>query len=374
MAGENENGQEKTEQPSEKRLRESREQGQTAQSKELATAAIFGTAIAALWFLGDSMGAKAADWMRAALDLSVLKGGGGNALADRAFYLLASLMLAVAPLILLSVLAAFVAPMVMGGVHFSAKALTPDFSKLSPAKGLARMYGREAVAEFLRALLRIALISGLAAVALWQILLPLMMLVQLPLPAAVSDGAHLVLRALAIMCAGLVLLALVDVPYQLWSHSQNLMMTREEVKQEFKESEGSPEVKGRIRQLQKKLSEGRMLEKVPAADAILVNPTHYAVAIQYDAATMAAPRVVAKGVDQIAFAIRQVAEAHQVPIVSTPPLARALYRKVQIGGEIPMALYAAVAEVLGYVYQLKAPGRSGPPPVLPELTVPDGDL
>jgi len=231
---------------------------------------------------------------------------------------------------LLSVLAAFVAPIAMGGLNFSAKALTPDFSKLSPAKGLARMYGREAVAEFLRALLRIALISGLAAVALWQILVPLMTLVQLPLSAAVSDGAHLVLKALAIMCAGLVLLALVDVPYQLWSHSRNLMMTREEVKQEFKESEGSPEVKGRIRQMQKKLSEGRMLEKVPAADAILVNPTHYAGAIQYDAASMAAPRVVAKGVDQIAFAIRQVAEAHQVPIVSTPPLARALYRKVKI--------------------------------------------
>lgn len=368
---ENESAQEKTEQPSEKRLRESREQGQAPRSKELATAAIFGTGIAALWFLGAGMGADTAEWMRGALDLSPAWDGSPRELPSRAMQVLIGLFWAVLPIILLCLVACVIAPSVLGGIHFSAKALTPDLSKLSPAKGLARMYGSEAIAEFLRSLLRIFLISGLALLALWQALPWLIALIHQPFAAAVADGSWLVIKALAIMCIGLLLLALVDVPYQLWSHKKKLMMTREELRQEYKETEGNPEVKGKLRQLQQKMSQGRMLEAVPAADAILVNPTHFAVAIKYDAGRMRAPQVVAKGVDEIALAIRKVGAAHNVPIVSTPPLARALYRKVQIGGEIPVNLYAAVAEVLGYVYQLKAPNRRGPPPELPDIRLPD---
>lgn len=373
MADENDSAQEKTEQPSEKRLREAREQGKAPRSKELATAAIFGTGIMAFWFLGSGMGRGAAEWMRTALDLAPVLQRGSSALPAHALELLAKLHWVVLPVILLCLAACIVAPALMGALRFSAKALTPDFTRLSPVKGLARIYGREAIAEFLRALLRIFLISGLAVVALWFSLPRLLALIQQPLPGAVADGANLVLWALATMCIGLILLAAVDVPYQMWSYRKNLMMTREELRQELKDTEGNPEVKGRIRRLLQQLSQGRMLEAVPAADAVVVNPSHYAVALRYDAARMGAPQVVAKGVDEIALAIRKVAEANNVPIVSAPPLARALYRRVRIGGEVPVALYAVVAEVLGYVYQLKNPARRGPPPRLPELRMPDGE-
>lgn len=368
---ENENGQEKTEQPTAKRMQDAKEQGQTPRSKELATFAIFGVGIATLWFMGDSIGRGTADWMRAALDFGPVWNGGRGALGMHAVRALLGLLGIMAPLIVLCLLACFIAPAVTGGLGFSVKALTPDLSKLSPAKGLARMYGREAIAEFAKSLLRIVLLSTLAVYAFWISLPWLMALMQQPLAAAVADGSYLVIRALAILCVGLMILAAVDVPYQMWSYRKNLMMTREELRQELKNSDGNPEVKGRIRRMMQQMTQGRMLEKVPAADAVIVNPTHYAVAIKYDAGKMRAPIVVAKGVDEVALAIRKVAQGHKVPIISLPPLARTLYRRVRIGSEIPVPLYAAMAEVLGYVYQLKTPGRRGPPPELPRIDIPD---
>ena len=370
MSGENESGQEKTEQPSEKRLRDAREDGQIPRSRELATASIFGAALLVIYSLGDTMAASSLRWMQGALDLSPAWQKPEIELPMRAAILFSQLVIVVAPLILACLLACVVAPMLLGGVNLSAKALTPNPSHLDPFKGLARMYGRDAIAEFLRSLLRVALIGGMALLSIQLALTALLALVHLPLETGVSDGLGIVLGCMRNMGIGLLLLAAIDAPYQRWSHRQKMMMSRQELLQEHKESEGNPEVKGRLRRMQQEIAEGRMMEAVPKADMILVNPTHYAVALSYQPEKMRAPQVVAKGADHIAATIRALAEAHGVPIVSAPPLARALYRQVGIGKEIPVALYSVVAEVLGYIYQLRRANRDGPPPEMPEIIMP----
>jgi flagellar biosynthetic protein FlhB len=185
-----------------------------------------------------------------------------------------------------------------------------------------------------------------------------------PIEGAIAHSASLTGYALLVLCLGLVAIAAVDVPFQLWQHSKDLRMTREEVREEYKESEGSPEVRGRIREAQRALARGRMMQEVPKADVVITNPTHFAIALRYDDQKMRAPIVVAKGTDLLAARIREIATESGVPIVEAPPLARALYRTVDLGREVPAALYVTVAQVLTYVYQLKAAWERGtqPPP------------
>jgi flagellar biosynthetic protein FlhB len=193
-----------------------------------------------------------------------------------------------------------------------------------------------------------------------------------PIHAAIGHAIQLAGHALIALTAALVLIAAVDAPFQIWQHRQDMRMTREEVRQEHKEAEGSPEIKGRIRALQRELAERRMMEEVPKADVIVVNPTHYAVALRYDDRSMRAPRVVAKGVDLMAARIREVATEHKVPIFEAPPLARALHRHVEIGDEIPAGLYVAVAQVLTYIFQLRAAKAGGGiRPALPRIDMPE---
>lgn len=372
MAEGDEGGQDKTEQPSEKRLRESREQGQVARSKELSTAAVFGSAVLALMWFGDWMGPRAASWLREALSRVAERSSDTRQFPSVFLEMLLSLLWAMWPLVVFCLLAGILAPAALGGIHWSGKPLIPDFSKLDPMKGLQRIYGREGVAELIRSLLRIAVIGLFGGYAVFDIAPGLIALMHEPLQSGVQHGFAMVLKILMAMAGGLLLIALIDAPYQFWSHRQKLLMTRQELRDEMKESEGSPEVKGKIRRLQQEMAQGQMMAAVPTADAILVNPTHYAVAIAYDASQMRAPKVVAKGVDQIAMTIREVAERHQVPIVSSPALARTLYSQVQIGREIPVNLYAAIAQVLTYVYQLRQwRRRGGRYPELPIISLPD---
>lgn len=372
MAQENEDGQEKTEQPTEKKLRQAREQGQVARSRELATAAVFGMATLVLIGSGGWMARAAHDWMRHALSIPPGFAETGRGLAPRFGELLLGMLGAVSPLIGVCLLAGFIAPVAMGGIRFSAKSITPDLKKLDPLKGLKRIYGRDGLVELGKSILRVLLISGLAAAVIVAIAPRFIGLVHRPMGPAAAEGFWLVLMVMLAMGGGLLLLAAIDVPYQRWSHRRKLMMTRQELRDELKETEGRPEVKARIRRIQQELSQHRMMQAVPTADVILVNPTHYAVALKYEAGKMRAPRVVAKGVDEIARLIRESAERHAVPIVSAPPLARALYRQVRLGQEIPVTLYAAVAQILGYVYQLRAWRRhGGRMPELPEVRLPD---
>ena len=365
---ENEDGTEKTEQPTGKRLREAREKGNVAQSRELSTATLFVAAVLALYALSGHMGAAARHWMKAALapDPALLQTP--DALFGHAGWTLLKLALAFSPLVLVCLAASFVAPVVMGGLRFSNQALMPSLDRLNPMNGIKRIYGPESLAELTKSMLRIVFVGGAVALVVWQGIGGLRSLLRLPLESAIHDGLGFTLRLLLAAAGAMALLAAIDAPYQKWNWLRKLKMTREEVKREMKESEGSPEVKGRIRQMQMQMSQRRMMEAVPTADVVLVNPTHYAVALKYEAGRMNAPTVVARGVDELALRIRQVADGNRVTIVSAPPLARALYRESQLGKEIPVRLYSAVAQILSYVYQLRT-WRGGPMPQQPAIDI-----
>ncbi|HVJ37679.1 MAG TPA: flagellar biosynthesis protein FlhB [Stenotrophomonas sp.] len=365
---ENEDGAERTELPTAKRLREAREQGNIAQSRELATATVFSAGVIALMSMSGGLAAGARGWMQTALSPEPGLWRNPETLFGHFGELLMQLLWVVAPLAGICLLAGLVAPIAMSGVHFSSKAFTPNLNKLNPMNGLQRLWGGHSAAELVKSLLRVAFVGSAAALVIAHGLDGLRSLLTEPLEAAIVHGLGFTLRLLLATAGALALLAAIDAPYQKWNWLRKLKMTREEIKREMKESEGSPEVKGRIRQMQMQLSQRRMMEAVPTADVVLVNPTHYAVALKYEGGKMRAPVVVAKGTDEMAFRIREAGERHRVAIVSAPPLARALYREAQIGKEIPVRLYSAVAQVLSYVYQLRS-WRTGPMPSVPPLDV-----
>jgi flagellar biosynthetic protein FlhB len=227
--------------------------------------------------------------------------------------------------------AALVAPLALGGWTFSAQALMPDFSRLSPLQGLKRVFGWHGLVELVKALAKCVLVGGVAAIVIHAFMDDAIALGRMPVESGIGRAAHLVGSAFVWMSAALVLVAAADVPFQLWDYQQRLRMSRHEVREEMKETDGRPEVKSRIRQLQQQIAKRRMMEQVPKADVIVTNPTHFAVALRYDSLKMRAPRVIAKGADLVALAIRRIAEAHKVPTFESPHLARALYRNVDIG-------------------------------------------
>ncbi|HXY95790.1 MAG TPA: flagellar biosynthesis protein FlhB [Steroidobacteraceae bacterium] len=352
---------ERTEQPTAKRLEQAREQGQVPRSSDLGAAAVLLVAAAGLKLLGGWCGGQLHALMRSALaipreralDESAAVGAFG-ATALHALY-------ACAPLFGLTVLAALAAPIALGGRGFHPQALTPDFSRLSPGAGFARMFSANGAVELAKAFAKFLLLALVAALVLWQQSGAILALSAEPVPVAIAHAASLAAFALLALAGTLALIAAVDVPWQLWRHTQSLRMTREQVREEMKETEGSPEIKGRIRKIQNERARRRMMREVPKADVVVVNPTHFAVALRYDEQRMRAPVVVAKGQDLIAARIREIAEEHRVPIFEAPPLARALHRHVDLGAEIPAALYVAVAQVLTYLAQVRAARRDGAP-------------
>jgi flagellar biosynthetic protein FlhB len=361
---------ERTEQPSEKRLREARERGDVPRSRELGNVAVLGSATLALLATGPHVGAVAQQWLRGALTIDPGVIGHDDRLLTQAAQLLVGLLMPLLPVVAVALAACLLSPAVMGSIRFSGQALQPDFARLNPMAGIARLYGRDGVAELVRSLLRVLLVGGSGAWVVHGAFRHLLALPEMDLATAIGDGVHAVIVALLAMVGALGLLAAIDVPWQRFQHRSRLKMTKQEVRDEHKESEGNPEIKARVRHVAKQLSQRRMMEAVPTADVVITNPTHYAVALKYEAGRMRAPRLVAKGVDEMALAIRDVAGKHRVSIIESPPLARALYRHAQIDREIPVNLYAAVAQVLSYVYQLKrwVPSR-GPMPTLAEVVV-----
>jgi flagellar biosynthetic protein FlhB len=239
--------------------------------------------------------------------------------------------------------------------------LLPQFSRLNPASGLGRVFSTRGLVELGKGLAKVGVIGLIGWVLLKGLTPQLMGLSSEPLKQAIGHSAALSGYALLVLACGLAVIAAVDVPYQLWQHSRDLRMTREEVREEYKESEGSPETRARIREAQRALARGRMLQDVPKADVVITNPTHFAVALRYDENKMRAPLVVAKGTELVALKIREIAAENNVPIVEAPPLARALHKSVDLGREVPAALYVAVAQVLTYVYQLRAARERGAP-------------
>lgn len=360
--------QEKTERPTPKRLRESREKGEIARSRELGSLVVVGTGVAGLMMLGGSLAAGALDWMRRALspDMRLL-----NAPEDLARYsasLTGDAFADVLPLLIVGFIAGLLGPLLLGGWNLSAQAMQPKLERLNPIEGVKRLFSQQALMELVKAVLKAGLLGAIGTIFIWLHVDELLALGRQPLATGISTGLGLLLACLLWVTAGLALIAMIDAPFQRWSHTQKLRMTKDEVRREMKESEGSPEVKGRQRQLQHQLSQQRMMEAVPTADVVITNPTHYAVALKYDASTMRAPKVVARGRDLVALSIRELALRHKVQILEAPPLARALYRQSRLDTEIPAGLYLAVAQVLSYLHQLRQwkaqPRRPGTRPAV----------
>ncbi|SFF43888.1 flagellar biosynthetic protein FlhB [Fontimonas thermophila] len=371
-------GQDRTERATPKRLRDARKRGELPRSRELASLIVVGAGVLTLMLLGNAIAHGAARWMQRALspDPAILEHPDGM-IAHLATLLRDGFSIAL-PLLVAGFAAGVIAPLVLGGWNFSLQALTPRFGRIDPLKGLGRMFSGASLVELLKTVLKAGLLGAIAAVYVYTHLDHLMVLGREATESAIAHGLGLALGALAWLGAGLLLIAAIDAPHQLWSYARRLRMTRQEVRQEYKEAEGSPEVKGRLRRLQQEVAQRRMMDAVPTADVVVVNPSHYAVALKYESGRMRAPRVVAKGVDLIALTIRELAGRHKVPIVSAPPLARALYRSTRLGDEIPANLYAAVAQVLTYIYQLRnwrsQTGPAGRPPAPPVIgDVPGGE-
>lgn len=324
----------------------------------------------ALYMLGGSIAGQLHGMMQRSLTLS----------RDEALdtmYLMPALAAAAAeglraamPVLLLIMLAAIMAPLVLGGWSFSTESLAPKLERLNPLEGFKRMFSMRSLIELAKALAKFGTVAAIAALVLWNDAQELLALGREPTAMAIGHAIKLSGQGLLAISAGLLLIAGIDVPYQLWQYAKQMKMSREEIRQEMKESEGSPEVKGRIRQIQQEMARQRMMQDVPKADVVVTNPTHFAVALRYDEKRMRAPIVVAKGVDLVAARIREVAGEHNVAVFEAPPLARVLYRNVDIGGEIPSSLYVAVAQVLSYVFQLRVAKRSGmQPPDRPDVQV-----
>ena len=365
------NDQDRTEQPTAKRLEEARKKGQVPRSPELSAAAVVLIAGGGLQLLGTYVGGNLSAIMRAGLALS-REQASDETLAMTGFSSsMLHALVACLPLLGLTAVAALAAPMALGGWNLSPGVLVPDFTRLNPMTGFGRMFSKRGAVELGKAFAKFGAIALVAVLLLRSKYGELMGLGNEPLGMGLAHAATLAGHALLMLGGALGLIAAIDVPWQLHQHSQNLKMTREEVRQEMRESDGSPEMKGRIRKVQQELARRKMMHEVPKADVVVVNPTHYAVALRYDDQRMRAPVVVAKGADLIAARIREIAIEHSVPIFDAPPLARVLFRNVDIGGEIPASLYAAVAQVLTYIYQLKSARRDGAIPPTPPAIDPN---
>jgi len=366
--------QEKTEQPSEKRLRESREKGEVPSSRDLSGAMVVLAAVAVL--MNDGQAALRHATRIFSLGLNYPREAlFSDALPARALQQAAGEAMALfAPVALATLLATLASPLLLGGLNFSAQALLPKFERLDPIKGLGRVFAMRGLVELAKALLKLLFIGAALLLLLrhWQGQLQ-----------ATGSGTVRAGIALSISLIGnaalwfgclLGLIGGIDAIYQKFDYSKRLRMSKQELRDEHKESEGNPELKSRIRQVQQQQSRRRMMQELPQADVVVVNPSHFAVALRYDDDRMGAPRVIAKGVDLLAQQIRLVAGSHRIPLVEAPPLARALYATTELGREIPAALYVAVAQVLAYVYQLKQAAAHGePPPPAPAPEV-DPDL
>lgn len=369
---ENEDGSEKTESASSKKLQDARNKGNLPRSKDLSSALLLIVAAATIYGTGTLL----------VRDLAVLFDF--NFLVERAdvfdlsrmiFHLYESVVAMMDSMVLLmSVLAVagIVGSIALGGLNFSWEPLTPKLSKMSPIAGLKRMFSVQSLVELFKSIAKVTLVGFVAVVVLNYFLPETLGLTFQSIQLAIAHGIDIVIWSFVFVTLALALIAAIDVPFQVWSHKEKLKMTKQEVKDEYKQQEGDPLVRGRIRQMQRQAAMNRMMSDVPSADVIITNPTHFSVALKYDQAGGTAPVLLAKGGDFIALKIREVGNHYDIPVIQSPALARAIYHHTEIGDEIPQGLFKVVAQLLAYVYQLRNVRMGAPrPETMPNLDVPD---
>ena len=344
---------EKTEDASPRKIEKAREEGDVPRSRELATFTVLMTAGACLWAFGGMLVGRLATSLKSGLTLDREQIFNPNILLERILNDIVSVMLACLPIAGAIMLIALISPMLIGGWLFSSKAFMPNFGKLNPMKGIGNMFSKNALVELLKAIIKTIVIGVVAWIVVSGQKEAMLGLAVEPLNESSAHVGDMIGRSFLFITGALGVIALIDGPYQLWHWKDKLKMTRQEMIQESKESDGNPQIKGKIRQMQREMARGRMMQNVPTADVIVTNPTHYAVALKY-ADGKGAPRVVAKGVDDVAAKIREMGAENKVPMLEAPALARALFKHTEIDEESPEKLYSAVAEVLAYVYQLRA--------------------
>ncbi len=360
-------GQEKTEEPTQKRLTDAKNKGQIARSRELNT---FLMMIVSAWLLssqGERIGQGLITMMKSHFHISrdvIFEPQATVVFFKQA---MSDGLLLIAPLLAILTVTAILAPIALGGWIFNMETIMPKFDKLDPIKGLPKLFSMNGLVELLKAMLKITLVGTIGWLLFNSIFAELLGLSSEPMEQAIIHAVKLIAHSFLILSAALITVAAIDVPYQLHKHSKDLKMSLQEIKDEMKESEGSPEIKGRIRRTQMEMAQNRMMQEVPNADVIITNPSHYAIALKYDEGSGNAPILIAKGIDLIAAQIRNLAIEANVPLVAAPPLARALYYSTELDNEIPQGLYLAVAQVLAYIFQLKEAYKThGTKPAVPK--------
>ena len=365
--------QEKTEEPTAKRKTKAREEGNVARSRELNTSAILIVAAFGFIFFGPMLARSLMSIMTLCFKFDPRASWDTKVVGE---YLLASFMdvfMALSPLFAMLFLVALVAPISLGGWNFSTKTLMPKASRINPLSGIKRMFSINSVVELLKGWAKVLIVAGIAILVLVNLKNDFLSMIFQSTESAVSHAAELLAWSFLLIVSSTVLIAIVDVPFQIHSHAKKLRMTMQEIKDEYKNTEGKPKVKAKVRQLQREMANRRMMKDVPEADVIITNPTHYAVALKYKPNEMPAPIMVAKGVDNVAFKIKEIGEEYNVPVLQIPSLARSIYHHTEIGAAIPEGLYIAVAQVLAYIYQIDQwkRGRSKEAPKKPNYPIPE---
>jgi flagellar biosynthetic protein FlhB len=370
-----ESGLEKTEPASPQRLEKAREEGDVPRSRELSTCTILLAAGGGLFFYGDGLVRDLSSYLTLGLSFERQIAFDSNLLISRTLSMFEAVFWSFSPIAILLMIVALASPVLIGGWMFSASAVEPKFSRLNPMSGLGNMFSSRSVVELVKAIFKTLLVGCIAWVVVLKQKDAMFGLIHESINAGSAHLGNMLGVCFLSIVSGLVLIAAVDAPYQMWAYADKLKMTHQEVIQESKEANGNPQIKAKIRQQQREMARRRMMTEVPTADVVITNPTHFSVALKYADGNFGAPRVVAKGADAVAARIRELAKEHNVPILEAPPLARALYKHTELGDEIPEALYAAVAEILAYVFQLRTFKKSGGTrPIEPKNIEIPGDL
>ncbi len=369
---ENEDGQEQSEEPTEKRKKESKDKGQVPRSRDLTTMLLLLGSAALLWIFGDFMLRGLEEMFNWSFNLDRQ-----TLLDEKAPYIYLIKagrqgLTILAPIAIPLFFIAIISPAILGGWTFSAEAMKPKPEKMNPFKGIKRMFGVKSLVELLKSIGKVLVVGFVSYFVFWIYQDDFFALATEPLRVAIVHAGSMFFWAFFYISSALGIIAAIDVPFQLWQHKKELKMTKQEIKDEYKETEGKPEVKGRIRQMQRQMAQARMMDNVPEADVVVTNPTHFSVALKYDQLNMNAPIVVAKGTDIIAARIRELAQENEVPIFEAPPLARALYHTTEINDEVPAGLFVAVAQVLAYIFQLRGKTRYEQQDMnVPTIDIPD---